>query len=376
MNRLLTFILLISSLPINAGESKKTLRIAILDTLVWEKIATKKYEADYLKGLDLAKDEARNLGYEVNYRKFSYEKGRLSILNKVKEVKFWDPHFIIGPRFSSLFLLLKDHFRNTLVVSPLATANSVSRLPENFYSISPPNKIGVATLAKFVQQELMGQSIHPIIEVDCKYCVDFARTFREEAKKRKLKLSPKDSYFLSNEVENVDIAKLITQKNEDDVFLLPNRSYTSGTLMGRISNQLKRNNVIFLGADGWGDWSAGYTGKFRSHFKYKGYRVTPWTYDKTDSQTSRYINLFERKFKTKPKGNISLISFTTVMAVVNSLPKKGLNHKLHPSEVLSSFLVKKRSVPNYGRPSHFAVYELTQEGESLTNIIKSTGAGS
>lgn len=367
MRKILLLLFIVGFFAQNALAKTQKVRIAIFDTLVWEKLATEKYEQNYKKGLDLAASELSTKGYSLEFKYFEYDKKPLAIIKEVKKVKAWDPHFIVGPRFSSLFLLLEKHFDNTLVISPLATANGVSKMPKNFWSVSPPNKDSVSALAIVANRYFPKKPVHPIIEVDCKYCVDFGRQFAAAAKEMAVPLTPSGSKYLGDTAEKVDISKLIPKKNENVIYLLPNRSFTSGTLMGRISNHLKRHDIVFLGADGWGDWSAGYTGKYKTIYKYQGFRVTPWSLDKNDEETIEFHKKYESKFSEKATGNISMISYKTILAVFDSLP--NANAKVSSQLILGSFQKATKRNPNYGRPSSFGVYELDQNGEKFKGLV-------
>ncbi len=342
----------------------RVVKIAILDTLISEKIATHKYVLDYHKGLHLAHAKTREKGIAIEYKVFEYSKEPMAILKVLPSVKDWHPHLIVGPRASNLFLLLKDQFKNILVISPLATANDVAKLPENFYSISPSNEIQVKALVSFSENRFSTRPIQPVVEQDCKNCVDFVDNFIQEAKTTRLKISQIEKSYMENEVETLEISKLLKGVAKDAVFLIPNRSYTSGVLMGRIANEKKQNDIVFLGGDGWGDWSSGYTGKFRSQFKYKGYRLAPWSLDVNDESVRQFHKEFRKVNGTEPTGTISYISYRTVMTAIQ--PTLEAKEKNFDNEtILQNFLSTVKINRNYGRPKSFGVYELNQEGEEL-----------
>jgi hypothetical protein len=370
----LMIIILITFAPLTLiASSRMALKVAVLDTLVWEKLATEKYADNYKKGLVLAKDFASRQGIKVEYKFFSYSKESLAILKEVKNVKAWAPDVVIGPRFSSLFLLLSGHFRDTLVISPLATANNIRKMPKNFRSMSPPNNKSVSVMTKVVKKYYPGQTIHSIVEVDCKYCNDYANQFEKIYKDTgKISSSPRGN-FLSKEVDVVRIESLVPHKSRDSIFLLPNRSYTSGTLMRRITSYLEKDGIVFIGADGWGDWSAGYTGKFKTKYKYTGLRITPWSLGKTDASTLRFHRLFKEKYLIPADGNISLITYKTMLSVIEALPD-GLTN-IDKRVMLVSYLNKIKENDQYGRPKTFGIYEVTQKGEKLLDIIFSDFGG-
>ncbi|HMT02568.1 MAG TPA: hypothetical protein PKD00_04550 [Burkholderiales bacterium] len=134
------------------------IKIAILDGLKSAKIVSANYLLDYNKGLEVAALNAKLRGLTIEYKLFSYDKERLSILNQIQNVKDWQPDFIIGPRSSDEFVLLKPYFTNTLVISPIATAAVTENLPNNFYSMTLPDIYLAQAMVKFIEADL------------CNYC--------------------------------------------------------------------------------------------------------------------------------------------------------------------------------------------------------------
>lgn len=144
MNRLIrTFVLTTGILgAFSQGFAQpQSIKVAVLENLKFEKLSTDKYANDYMDGLLTAVDAAKKDGYAVEIQTFFYGKEPLAILKQIPEVKAWQPDIIIGPRSSSLFLMLKDQFSDVLVLSPFATATEVAALPDNFYSMTLPQRI-------------------------------------------------------------------------------------------------------------------------------------------------------------------------------------------------------------------------------------------
>lgn len=346
------------------------IRVAVLENLKFEKLSTDKYATDYMDGLLTAIDAAKANGYQVDLQTFFYDKEPLAILNKVPEVKAWNPDIIIGPRSSSLFLMLKDQFRDVLVISPFATATEVASMPDNFYSMTLPNEHFTQAVVNIVRARFPSKAVAPIGEVDCKNCTDFIAAFGNAANISNIAVRP-GTTFLNKNAETASPVELLANYKKGDIILLPNSSYTSGTLIGRLSDHLKDNSLTFIGGDGWGDWSSSYVGKVKSEFSYTAYRATPWSLDATDAGTKRFREDFIKFRKSKPTGAASLLSYSALMAALRPLvnqaspnPAKSIRARL-----LDLFKGERVKNVNYGRPTKYVVYKVTQSGEQFDGEV-------
>ena len=358
--------------PITEGFAQsQTIKVAVLENLKFEKLSTDKYANDYMDGLLTAADGAKKYGYTIEIQAFFYDKEPLAILKKVPEVKAWHPDIVIGPRSSSLFMMLKDQFTDVLVLSPFATATEVSALPDNFYSMTLPNEYFTQAVINIVRDRFPASAVSPIGEVDCKNCTDFINAFTAAASNSKLVVRPATT-FLNKNAETVAPTELIANYKRGDVILLPNTSYTSGTLVGRLSDHLKDNSIAFIGGDGWGDWSSSYVGKVKSAFAYSAYRATPWSLDSTDSRTKTFRDTFKKYRKTEATGAASLLSYSTLMAAMEAL--NSFESKVKPvrTRILDAFKAARTKDKNYGRPTKYAVYKVTQSGERFDGEVSAT----
>jgi hypothetical protein len=361
------------SLLVGAGESyakTTTIKVAILENLKFEKLSTDKYANDYMDGLLTASDVAKEDGYAIEIKTFFYDKGPLAILKKVPEVKTWNPDLVIGPRSSSLFLMLKDQFSNVLVLSPFATATEVSSMPDHFYSMTLPNEYFTQAVVNIVRERFPKAAMAPIGEVDCKNCTDFIAAFAGAATGVNLTVRPSTT-FLNKNAESAAPQELLAHYQKGDVILLPNTSYTSGTLVGRISDHLKDNSITFIGGDGWGDWSSSYVGKVKSAFAYSAYRATPWSLDATDAQTKSFKEQFKKYRKVEPTGAVSLLSYSTLSTPIKAFASNKPASKTTPirEQILQAFKEARRDNPNYGRPTKYAIYKVTQSGEVFDGSV-------
>lgn len=373
MKHLATFAIAIISVLSGTGESFAKfaiIKVAILENLKFEKLSTDKYAYDYMDGLLTASDVAKEDGYMVEIKTFFYDKEPLAILKNVPEVKAWNPDIVIGPRSSSLFLMLKDQFYDVLVLSPFATATEVSAMPDNFYSMTLPNEYFTQAVVNIIRERFPKAVVSPIGEVDCKNCTDFIAAFASAAAGVNLTVRPSTTYLNKN-AESTAPEELLTHYRKGDVILLPNTSYTSGTLVGRISDLLKDNSITFVGGDGWGDWSSSYVGKVKSSFAYSAYRATPWSLDATDARAKSFKEQFKKYRKVDPTGAVSLLSYSTLSAPIKAfaIHKSTSESKPLREKILEAFKEARRNDPNYGRPTKYAVYKVTQAGETFDGEV-------
>ena len=105
-------------IPMQAHASA-AVKVAILDNLQREKLSSEKYQKDYLEGIEAAAKETLGLGLKIEWKTFFYGKEPLAILEKVKDLKKWDHDIVIGPHSSNHFLMLRNEFKDTLVLSCL-----------------------------------------------------------------------------------------------------------------------------------------------------------------------------------------------------------------------------------------------------------------
>ena len=370
-----TIILIILTVLSNLALATPTVKVALLDNLKSEKLATDRYLKGFLSGLEVAIDEAKRGGVTFELKEFLFGKKPLAILDTVKEVEAWKPDLVIGPRSSSLFLMIKGKLKDTLVLSPLATASDVAKMPANFYSLTLPNKYATKALVNLAIRNFKGKGIVPVIEVDCKYCVDLASQFIAVAKGKGIPIRIEKNYFLYDSVEKEDISKILKSYKPGDVFLMTNRSYTSGVMMRRISTHLKTPNLVFLGADGWGDWSSGYPGKFASGYPYEGLRVTPWSLDSKEKGLVSFKAKYKQRHGSDPDQNITYIAYTTlssVIPVIKGIDNKEKNMRL---KLLNAYKKKLSKEPNYSRPTDYAIYRVTHKGEEYLGSVPALDEG-
>jgi hypothetical protein len=359
-----------------AQNADAPIKVALLDNLKNEKLATERYFQGYMDGLKVAKDEAAGKGVVFEFREFFFNKEpSLAIFAALEEMKAWNPDVVIGPRSSDLLLLLRDKLPDTLVLSPLATAEAVSLLPQTFYSFTPPNRVAVKAMVALVKRDFPNKTVFPIIEVDCKSCKDLGASFIRESKDQGVPIRREPSFFVKSTAETVGVKDLLAGYQAGDIVLMPNGSFSSGVLMARISDYLKRSDLVFLGGDSWGDWGVSYTGKFKSSYDYTAMRVTPWSLDRQDGVVRSFLELYRKSFKNPVESNITLISYVVGASLAKVLSASSrAKGPWSKAEILSEFRNALKNEPDLGRPTEYAVYRLTQAGESFVGLTPSVHA--
>jgi hypothetical protein len=237
-------------------------------------------------------------------------------------------------------------------------------MPDNFYSMTLPNEYFTQAVVNIVQERFPKSAVAPIGEVDCKNCTDFIAAFADASANVNLTVR-KSSTFLNKNAETAAPHELLEHYQKGDVILLPNTSYTSGTLVGRISDHLKDSSINFIGGDGWGDWSSSYVGKVKSAYSYSAYRATPWSLDATDARAILFKKQFKKYRKVEPTGAVSLLSFSTLSAPISAFARHKHASTQTPvrEQILEAFKKARSNDQNYGRPTKYAVYKVTQSGE-------------
>lgn len=351
------------------AESNNNIRIAVVDNLMSQKFSSEKYVQDYMQGLKTAKMVARNSKLKIEYKTFFYSTEPMSILKQIKNIKKYNPNVIIGPRSSDNFLLLKDYFENILVLSPLASSDKIKNMPKNFYSLNFSDNFSAKIIVEFIKKDLNSNNIFVISEVDCVSCSSISNDIIEEYTEiypKKFSLKKK---IISSEVGNLNIEQLMKGYNQGAIIILPGTSFASGVLVSRINNYLKQKNLIFIGGDGWGEYSVSYVGKLQTTYPYKAYRISPSFINKDSQQYKVFKKNYFKKFKTfPPKDPITYEVYLTVMSVIDALPQ-DINKIVTKNYILKNYKKALLSNSYYFKPNFYEVNLITPSGEKRIKYI-------
>lgn len=339
------------------------IKIAILDNLQSQKLSSVNYVVNYLNGIKLAQKAAKTKGINIDYEYFPYNRDPLDILNQINKVKGYNPDIIIGPRFSDKFLLLKDYFSDTLVVSPLATAKQVYSLPTNFYTMTLPDKYAVEATNSFLYKYFPHpKHVFLFTTVDCISCVEISNIFLTSYNTLEPNTKINNYKFLADHVEEIDANKFLVDYESGDLIFTPNISYSSSVVISKATNFLARNNVIIIGGDQWGPADVSYVGKIKTPYDFQAYKIIPWSINEQSIYGKLFRDTYIDTFNKNPSSLISLITFETVMKIIEFADPKQKNQR---KAILKNFVVTKKMVRN----NTYSVYRVSKDNETLIDSI-------
>lgn len=357
------------------------LRVAILDNPnLPEKLwMWSQYENAYLAGVETAVLAAKKQGVKVEYKAFFYGTQPLDVLEKIPQVKEWNPDLILGPHYSNQFLLLKKYFPDTLVLSSYASDPAIGKLPYNFYSIFPPDTIITKALTQFIQAKYPNKNMHMIIQAECKDCVDTGKLLSDSYLKLNKKSHVTTTEFVGDNLQSIDIAKIAAgYKKGDIIFLDPLNYYLYINLTARIADYLKEPHLVFFTVlDSWGDSDAPLKSMDQNPaVKYDAYRISSLLLDdQSEDKLHQFNQLFSEHYGELSTDPLSYMTYLSVMSAVSAVTEfPGNNTNLSMKEqILVSFKKALAYDPNWYRPRTFGVYQYSNysagNGEVLVKTI-------
>ena len=355
----LFFTFLITSCSAHGTEIK----VAVLDSLQSQKLASEKYQKNYFTGLELANVYGKKHGVQLKTQYFEYGKGDLDVLTKADEVKKWNPDIVIGPRSSGKFLMLKDKFNDVMVVSPLATSSEVASLPKNFYSITPSNADSAVVMSSYIKKNLKNKDVISFTELDCKSCVDYTKTLAADKS-----LHFRVQSLLSSEIESISPEKIIHVIKSGELILLSATSYAAGVLLSKIVNADPNITRTFLGTDEWGSFKASYVGKVPMQGDFVAYRLVPWSLSINTKDMLLFRDL-SKNLREVEIDEISFVSFSLGKSIIDSYIK-GKSKKLNTKEaLLSGFEINRRKDSLYAKPKNYSVFRRTKNSETFEKQV-------
>ena len=187
--RFMPLILLLLAHISLAAQGSPTIKVAIIDNFRYQPFVLAKnmlndfpivknnYAKDYQRGVELAILEAKQYGYNIVYRMFTYKRKTITILKAFADAEAWQPNVIIGPQATAHFLNLRNFFRDILVLSPMASSERVARLPENYYSLIYPDPYSAKAMYAYITKAYPGRAVYGIVETTCVTCVTVSHAF-------------------------------------------------------------------------------------------------------------------------------------------------------------------------------------------------------
>jgi hypothetical protein len=342
----------------------KTIKIAVLDSLQSQKLASEKYQSDYFSGINAAVFYGeKRFGLNIIYKYFEYGKGDLDILKKINEVKSWEPDAIIGPRSSGKFLLLNNHFKDTVVISTLASSSEIRLMNKNFFSLSTSNQETASALMKFVSKEFNKRKISIFTETECKSCSDFSNIFKKIYKKMVFEKS-----LLKESIENIRPSELANGIGNSDLILLSATDYVSSVLLNKLTAFDPKVKRIFLGTDEWGSFKSSYVGKIHSTGDFAAYRVDPMLIDEKSEDLKLFKNLIKEMGNVETD-EISTVSFLAAKIIIDSYQVNKASNETNSHKILNGFLKKRSKYYSIIKKSKYIVYKRDGKNETIYSII-------
>lgn len=302
------------------SENLKEIKLAIMDNFHSQKNPNEQYGKYYKDGIGIAKYRFKKSGYKLIIKYFSYGVKPLAVLKIIPRVKKWNPDFIIGPRNSNVFLFLESSFKETLVLSPSATSNSVSNMPKNFYSLAYEDEIFAKKIVDYLKTNYPKKEMFGIVKADCKNCIDISDDFKRYYDRNHNNAPVKYAYFYKLNDQTINVQKILTEYKNGQIIFLPNDAYTSSILMPSIVNYLNKS-VLFIGGDDWGSWNDTQVGKIHADYPYSGIRFTPWSLDIKTRKIEHFNNYYFKIFKKLPEDVVNYMSYNSLMSVLCAIDK-------------------------------------------------------
>ncbi|WP_119343421.1 type 1 periplasmic-binding domain-containing protein [Facilibium subflavum] len=348
----------------------RTIKVAVLDNFHFQPFITTQYGEHYLQGIALAATDFRRYGYTLSYRVFSYDRSHpLAILKAVKEVNTWHPDLILGPRNSNMFFLISSQFKKVLVLSGFATADALSALPKNYYSLVFPDKILSCLMYHYISTHYPKQNVYAIVENNCKNCVNFANEFA-----RYYNSAHSDPMviktYISTDMASINLHQLLSDYH-GGLILLPNTAYSSALLMVKITNYLQQS-VVFLGGDDWGMWQDTEVGKLKADKPYYGLHFTPLTLAaEKDEKLARFKKAYWNFYREIPDNPAAFLSYNALESVLAALRQFPNNHPSSSmaANILASYQRARHAYPNWYRLDTYSVFKLDTNKEALLAFI-------
>lgn len=363
----------------HANNDVLTLKIALLDspnnmphqTELWTR-----YEKSYFSGIETAAYTVKKSGFKIQYKNFFYGIDPLDILNQVPEVKKWQPDLVIGPHYSNQFLLLKNYFPDTLVLSTYASAVDMVSLPKNFYSLSLPDINLVKAMNYFIQSNFTKRNIFIIAQGDCRQCIDMKNEFISSNEKKIVKVKTAAVTLLLENNNTVNFSKLISGHEQDVIVLLAATYYGYADLVNRIYNATRSKHLVFVtDVDNWGG-DADSRILFKNIKSYDNYRFVSPAINKNSYKYKEFEKAYKDLFKSNTPDEISYQTYLTVISVVRALQQFPVSEKLSMQKrVLQSYLIALKKNKNWFRSTLFYVNKLTPQGEVLFQTIPTDNLG-
>lgn len=348
-----------------------SLKIALLDNFTLEKYA-QVYKNSYYAGIETAIFAAKKNNIAIQFKNFTYGNNPLGVIDAIPGVKAWHPDMVIGPHYSNQFLLLKNYFNNVLVLSPYATDEDILRMPSNFYSLALPDSALAMANFIFIKKYFPNRNIYNITQLDCKDCVDTTKNLDQIYAKKNKFISVKNAAYISDQVNIIDIAKLMRSYRKNNVIVLqPLNDLDANILTARIAKFLKDKNLVFLyNVDNWGSTKNFQTIVDDADIQSRIFRVTPWIINPESHAYQTFLKYYRERFHANPNNAVSYMSYRCVMSVIDALQKFPRSTASNTqTSVLTSYRAALKQDKNWYRVTDYTIYEHIHKHDIMLGVI-------
>jgi hypothetical protein len=361
---LLTQFGLMLALPTTCLADLPVIKIAILDNMNDPYLPTG-YINSYISGINTAAMAAKANGYTIEYKSFFYNNTPLAILNEVPAVNAWQPDLIIGPHSSNQLLLLKNSFKNTMVLSPYASDPAIANLPNNFYSLDLLDQDLGHIVVKFISGEFPNANLINVVNADCKDCVDITNIISTEYGSSYPKAQVTTNMY-TGDISTVDVNKLINNYKAGDIILPQPDTYIElQQLMYRLANHVGGNPIFVTVLDNLGDPS-----KIAKSTNYTEYWFTPHLFDNNSPNFQAFSKYYQTLYGCPPKDTISYTVYLTILSATDALklyPNHGSNNMR--ANILASYSKARQADPHWYKTSTYAIYKIDSQETKLIGTI-------
>jgi len=353
-----------------ASASEVNIRLAILDNYRSQKfsytheavshfpIVANNYQQSFMSGIKLASYVLKKKKINLDYRLFVYNRSNNSYMQAINSVQKWNPDVIIGPRESLQFIELKNYFKNILVISPLASADKVSCLPKNFYSLSFSNKRFAKAILDYLSSHFKGRRVLGLVEKNCLPCQNMASEFNSEYAHSHKNIDYGYKSFLTTQAASINLHSYLEGYDSNTIIFLPDTSYASSLLIARITDYFKKP-VVFIGGDEWGNWHDGVVGKMSASYPYKAIHITPLSLSLVKPSILRFKRVYAKFYGHPPSDAASYLAYHSVMSFISAIQNKNMGHAHMKRTILKAYEETLKLNKHWFKNKHYAVYIIT-----------------
>lgn len=221
--------------------------------------SSSRFQNEYTSAIEAGKKlvdgELKKCGYSIKHSTEFYEASDpLQARERSSKAQKENAWLVVAPRRSNHYLLSVEGATETPTVSLMANASKVFELGDLHLTMGMSNDVIAKAAYEAGLKELKKKKVSylTIVNEDCVFCLDLAKTFDTQMKGQK-KLG--EFKVVS---DTPDILKLKEQLKglSPDIIVLPNYSKSSSHVMAGLKDVFPK--AIYISGDGWGSSAFGY----------------------------------------------------------------------------------------------------------------------